>query len=80
METKFLKNFTNEVVYRYNERVNNGSYNLLDEKLSFAKKDYSVYVLINNLTNTKYTEALVYKCRKDGSILVFLTILILSKC
>jgi iron complex outermembrane receptor protein len=33
-----------------------GNYNLLDEKLSF-KKDYSVYVLINNLTNTKYTEA-----------------------
>ncbi|NIF05981.1 TonB-dependent receptor [Chryseobacterium sp. Tr-659] len=57
LEVKFLKNFTNEVVYRYNERVNLGSYQLLDEKLSFAKKDYSVYVLINNLTNTKYTEA-----------------------
>ncbi|WP_185288273.1 TonB-dependent siderophore receptor [Chryseobacterium lactis] len=57
LEVKFLKNFTNELVYRYNERVNLGTYNLLDEKLSFAKKDYSVYVLINNLTNTKYTEA-----------------------
>ncbi|RXM41466.1 TonB-dependent receptor [Chryseobacterium sp. CH21] len=57
LEVKFLKNFTNELVYRYNERVNLGSYNLLDEKLSFAKKDYSVYVLINNITNTKYTEA-----------------------
>lgn len=56
LETKFLKNFTNEVVYRYNQRLNNGSYNLVDEKLSFAKKDYSVYVLINNLTNTSYTE------------------------
>ncbi|WP_288375826.1 TonB-dependent receptor [uncultured Chryseobacterium sp.] len=57
LELKFLKNFTNELVYRYNERVNLGSYNLLDEKLSFAKKDYSVYVLINNITNTRYTEA-----------------------
>ncbi|WP_126650532.1 TonB-dependent receptor plug domain-containing protein [Chryseobacterium aureum] len=57
LELRFLKNFTNELVYRYNERVNLGSYNLLDEKLSFAKKDYSVYVLINNITNTKYTEA-----------------------
>lgn len=57
LEVKFLKNFTNELVYRYNERVNLGTYNLLDEKLSFAKKDYSVYVLINNLTNAKYTEA-----------------------
>ena len=57
LETKFLKSFTNELVYRYNERVNLGTYNLLDEKISFAKKDYSLYVLINNITNTKYTEA-----------------------
>ena len=56
LETRFLKNFTNEIIYRYNERVNNGSYNLLDEKISFAKKDFSVYVLINNITNTSYTE------------------------
>jgi vitamin B12 transporter len=56
LETKFLKNFTNEVVYRYNERENLGSYNLLDEKISFVKNDFSVYVLINNLTNTSYTE------------------------
>lgn len=57
LETKFLKYFTNELVYRYNERMNLGSYNLLDEKLSFAKKDFSVYALITNLTDTKYTEA-----------------------
>ncbi|REC46199.1 TonB-dependent receptor plug domain-containing protein [Chryseobacterium pennipullorum] len=57
LETRFLKNFTNELVYRYSERMNLGSYNLLDEKLSFAKKDYSVYVLVNNITNTQYTEA-----------------------
>ncbi|KQM50034.1 TonB-dependent receptor plug domain-containing protein [Chryseobacterium sp. Leaf201] len=56
LETRFLKNFTNELVYRYNERMNNGSYNLLDEKLSFVQKDFSVYVLINNVTNTSYTE------------------------
>ena len=56
LETRFLKNFTNEIVYRYNERLNNGSYNLLDDKLSFVNKDFSVYVLINNLTNTSYTE------------------------
>ncbi|WP_426482927.1 TonB-dependent receptor plug domain-containing protein [Chryseobacterium sp. R2ACT005] len=57
LEVKFLKTFTNELVYRYNERVNLGTYNLVDEKLSFAKKDYSVYVLVNNITNTNYTEA-----------------------
>ncbi|MCS3869753.1 outer membrane cobalamin receptor [Chryseobacterium ginsenosidimutans] len=56
LETRFLKNFTNELVYRYNQRLNNGSYNLLDEKLSFVKRDFSVYILVNNVTNTSYTE------------------------
>ncbi|ASW76385.1 TonB-dependent receptor [Chryseobacterium piperi] len=56
LETRFLKYFTNELVYRYNDRVNLGSYNLLDEKLSFVKNDFSVYVLVNNVTNTHYTE------------------------
>lgn len=56
LETRFLQNFTNELVYRYNDRLNLGSYNLLDEKISFVKNDFSVYVLINNITNTKYTE------------------------
>lgn len=56
LETKFLRNFTNELVYRYNDRLNLGSYNLLDEKISFVKKDFSMYILINNVTNTEYTE------------------------
>jgi len=56
LQTKFLRNFTNELVYRYNERVNLGSYHLLDEKLSFTKNDLSVYVLVNNVTNSVYTE------------------------
>lgn len=57
VETKFLGAFANELVYRYNERMNLGSYQLLDDKLSFSKKDYSVYVLVNNITNVQYTEA-----------------------
>lgn len=56
LQTKFLKYFTNELVYRYNDRVNLGSYHLLDEKLSFNKKEFSVYVLLNNVTNSDYTE------------------------
>lgn len=56
LETKLVKNFTAELVYRYNERVNLGSYNLLDGKLNFVKKDFSMYILINNITNTSYTE------------------------
>lgn len=36
--------------------MNLGSYHLLDEKLSFNKKDFSVYALINNVTDSEYTE------------------------
>lgn len=56
LQTKFLKYFSNELVYRYNDRVNLGSYHLLDEKLSFTKNNLSVYALVNNVTNTQYTE------------------------
>lgn len=56
LENRFLKHFSNELVYRYNERLGAGSYNLLDEKLSYNAPQFSVYVLINNLTNTQYSE------------------------
>ena len=56
LENKFLKNFTNQLIYRYNERVTTGSYQILDEKLSYDFKNLNVYVLVNNITNSEYTE------------------------
>ncbi len=56
VQLKFLKYFTNELVYRYSERVNLGSYHMLDEKLNFQKNDFNIYLLINNLTNSDYSE------------------------
>lgn len=56
LQTKFLNNFTNELVYKYNDRLNLESYHVVDEKLSYTKKDFSLYLLINNITNTNYTE------------------------
>ena len=56
IDVKFLKFFSNQLIYRYTERVNLGSYNTLDEQLNFRYKDLNFYVLINNLTNTKYVE------------------------
>ncbi|QOW09744.1 TonB-dependent receptor [Kaistella flava (ex Peng et al. 2021)] len=56
LENKFFKNFTNQLIYRCNERVTTGSYQLLDEKLGYDFKDLNVYVLVNNITNTNYTE------------------------
>ncbi|MEN2436347.1 TonB-dependent receptor [Weeksellaceae bacterium A-14] len=57
LTSHFLKHFSNELNYRYLQRVSTGSYHLLDEKLSFRKGDMEVYALLNNLTNAKYTEA-----------------------
>ena len=56
VDVKFLKYFSNQVIYKYSERVNLGSYNVLDEQINFRYKDLNFYVLINNLTNTKYVE------------------------
>lgn len=56
IENKFFGNFTNQLIYRYNERVTTGSYQLLDEKLGYDFKNLNVYVLVNNITNTNYTE------------------------
>lgn len=58
--------FTNELIYQYNQRVTLGSYNLLDEKLTFSTKDVDIFLLINNITNAKYTGASPYQCLEDG--------------
>lgn len=56
LETRFFKNVTNQLIYRYNERVTTGSYQLLDGKLGYDFKDLNLYVLVNNITNANYTE------------------------
>jgi len=56
LENRVFKNFTNQLIYRYNERVTTGGYQLLDEKFSYDFKNLNLYLLINNVTNTTYTE------------------------
>lgn len=53
---KFCENLNSELIYHYNERASRYSYNLLDAKLNFQKENLSLYLLVNNLTNTNYTE------------------------
>ncbi len=57
LDVKFLKFFSNQLIYKYSDRLVLGSYNTLDEQLNFRYKNFNFYVLINNLTNTKYTES-----------------------
>ena len=56
LEVLFLKNITNQLIYRYNERVSTGSYQTFDEKLSYDAKNYNIYIMVNNILNTDYTE------------------------
>ena len=56
LEVFFLKKFTNQLIYRYNERVSTGSYQIFDEKLSYDAKNYNIYIMVNNILNTDYTE------------------------
>lgn len=56
LETRFLKHFSNQLTYRYHQRLNLDSYHLLDGKLSFHKNNYKLYLLVNNITNTQYSE------------------------
>ncbi|MGA9212805.1 TonB-dependent receptor [Kaistella sp.] len=57
LETQIFENLTNQLIYRYNERVTTGSYQLLDGKLGYDFKDLNIYILVNNITNTNYKEA-----------------------
>lgn len=57
MENRLFGKLTNQLVYRYQERVNGYSYHLLDEKISYKFNTTELFVLVNNLTNTNYTEA-----------------------
>lgn len=56
LENTFFEKFTNQLIYRYNERVTTGSYQILDEKLSYDFRNLNLYVLVNNITNSEYTE------------------------
>lgn len=56
LEVLFLKKITNQLIYRYNERVSTGSYQILDEKLSYDTKNYNIYIMVNNILDTEYTE------------------------
>lgn len=55
-ETHLFKYLIPELSYRYNERLNFDSYHILDGKITFKKDNANVYILVNNITNTKYSD------------------------
>jgi len=54
---QLLKNFTNQIIYRYNNRVSMKDYHLLDDRLDYQLKNFSIFLQVNNIANKKYTES-----------------------
>ncbi len=57
LEHKLIKNFTNQIIYRYNDRVSLEDYHLLDDRLIYQLKNFSIFMQVNNILDTHYTEA-----------------------
>ena len=57
VEHKLLKNISNQIIYRYNDRVNLDDYHLLDDRLMYQTNHLQLYIQMTNILNTKYTES-----------------------
>jgi len=54
---EFFRTLNVTVAARYQQRVNYRDYTLLDTRISFTQKRYSIYADVTNLTNEQYIEA-----------------------
>ena len=54
--SQFLKNLTQNVVYRYAEKTSGESYSVVDASAKLQLKDFEVSVTAQNIFNTAYTE------------------------
>ncbi|QYN51316.1 TonB-dependent siderophore receptor [Apibacter sp. ESL0404] len=57
VEHKLFKNISNQIIYRYNDRVNLDDYHLLDDRLMYQTNNLQLYIQMTNILNTKYTES-----------------------
>ncbi|MDR2123224.1 MAG: TonB-dependent receptor [Flavobacteriaceae bacterium] len=56
LEHKIIKNLTNQIIYRYNDRVTLDNYHLMDDRLVYQLKNFSAFIQVNNILDTEYTE------------------------
>lgn len=56
LEHKLIKNISNQIIYRYNDRVNLDDYHLLDDRIMYQTNNIQLYIQMTNILNTKYTE------------------------
>ena len=54
---EFFRNLNITFAGRYEQRINYKDYTLLDAKISYSLRKFSIYADVNNLTNVQYIEA-----------------------
>jgi len=56
LQTQFLKNLTQNIIYKYAERTSGESYTVVDASVNYKLKTIELSILANNIFNTEYTE------------------------
>lgn len=56
LQTQFLKNLSQNIIYKYAERTSGESYAVVDASVNYNLKAFEISILANNIFNTTYTE------------------------
>jgi len=72
LTTSFIKNVSQNIVYKYTERTNGESYSVVDVSINATLNAFEVSIIANNIFNTEYTETNLVPMPK-GNLLFGLT-------
>ncbi len=56
LQTQFLKNLSQNIIYKYAERTSGESYTVVDAGVNYTLETLEFSILANNIFNTEYTE------------------------
>lgn len=56
LRSQFIKNISHTLTYRYAERTNGKSYSLYNASVNYNHDSFDIFIIANNIFNTKYTE------------------------
>ncbi len=69
-DSQFFKNIRQNIVYKFVERSDGTSYNVVDFKLTIMFKDLELSGIFNNIFNTEYTETNLVPMPKSNAMFV----------
>ncbi|WP_152975589.1 TonB-dependent receptor plug domain-containing protein [Lacinutrix himadriensis] len=55
-QTQFIKNISQNIIYKYAERTSGQSYAVVDASVNYNLKAFEISIIANNIFNTEYTE------------------------